>query len=154
MLYKASSPEHQIWLKKQREYMSFHVKEKYLFEEGDFIAHSGGKLHWKIEMDALHSNEWKCIARMIMEHETRPFCSALGVPRGGVELGRYLNEYATENFDDPYLIVDDVLTTGKSMDDFVNEYFRNREPNYFGWVVFARTKPQHWVKALFQMPTK
>ena len=37
-------------------------------------------------------------------------------------------------------------------DEFTNEYFRNRKPNYFGWVVFARNKPQHWVKALFQMP--
>jgi len=33
-------------------------------------------------------------------------------------------------------------------------YFRNRKPNYFGWVVFARNKPQHWINALFQMPYK
>ena len=33
-------------------------------------------------------------------------------------------------------------------------YFRNRDPRvgYFGWCVFARNKPQDWVKALFQMP--
>jgi len=28
-------------------------------------------------MDALEDEEWKCIARMIMEIETRPFCSAI-----------------------------------------------------------------------------
>ena len=105
--------------------MSFHVREDYLFVEEDFIGHSGGELHWKIECDAIFPNEWKCLAKMIMEHEMRPFCSALGVPKGGVELGRWLNEYSTGNYDDPYLIVDDVLTTGGSMDDFVNEYFRN-----------------------------
>tara|TARA_B100001250_G_scaffold324199_1_gene287731 strand:+ start:101 stop:505 length:405 start_codon:yes stop_codon:yes gene_type:complete len=130
----------------------FNVKKQLLFQEQDFIGHSGDPLTWKIECDALFPTEWKCIAKMIMDYETRPFCSAVGIPRGGVELGRWLNEYSTGNFDDPYLIVDDVLTTGGSMDEFTNSYFRNRKPNYFGWVVFARNKPQHWVKTLFQMP--
>ena len=133
--------------------MSFHVKSEYLFQEKEFVGHSGDTLHWKIEMDALHSNEWKCIARMIMEHEERPFCSAVGIPRGGVELSKYLNEYSTQNYDDPYLIVDDVLTTGGSMDHFRAEWFKKHlYQESFGWVVFARTKPQDWVQALFQMP--
>ena len=134
-----------------------------LFVEEDFIGHSGGKLHWKLECDAISSPEWKCIAKMIMEHEKRPFCAAIGIPRGGVELSRYLNEYATGNHDEhPYLICDDVLTTGGSMEDFTNhfpdyvakEQFKKRKPNYFGWVVFARNKPQDWINALFQMPYK
>ena len=91
-----------------------------------------------------------------MEHEKRPFQSAIGIPRGGVELGKWLNEYSTQNPKDPYLICDDVLTTGGSFDEFVNQYFRNRDPRsgYFGWVVFARKKPQDWVTPLFQMPKK
>ncbi len=132
----------------------FNVKKELLFQEQDFIGHSGDPLTWKIECDALFPTEWKCIAKMIMDYEERPFQAALGIPRGGVELGRWLNEYSTQNPKDPYLIVDDVLTTGGSMDEFTNSYFRNREPNYFGWVVFARNKPQHWVKVLFQMPEK
>mgnify|MGYP003153829368 FL=1 len=132
--------------------MSFHVREKYLFVEEDFIGHSGGELHWKIECDAIFPNEWKCIARMIMEHETRPFCSAIGIPRGGVELGRHLNEYSTGNHNDPYLICDDVLTTGGSFKDFVDEHFKGKD--VIGWCVFARNKPQDWINALFQMPYK
>ena len=135
--------------------MSFHVRENYLFVEEDFIGHSGGELHWKIECDALFPNEWKCLARMIMEYEKRPFEAAIGIPRGGVELGRWLNEYSTQNPDDPYLICDDVLTTGGSFDEFVDSYFRNRNPSvgYFGWCVFARDKPrQDWIQSLFQMP--
>ncbi len=135
--------------------MSFHVREKHLFVEEDFIGHSGGQLHWKIECDAITSPEWKCIARMIMEYEKRPFQAAIGIPRGGVELGRWLNEYSTQNPDDPYLICDDVLTTGGSFDEFVDSYFRNRNPSvgYFGWCVFARDKPrQDWIQSLFQMP--
>ena len=134
---------------------NFHVRENYLFVEEDFIGHSGGELHWKIECDALFPNEWKCLARMIMEYEKRPFQAAIGIPRGGVELGRWLNEYSTQNPDDPYLICDDVLTTGGSFDEFVDSYFRNRNPSvgYFGWCVFARDKPrQDWIQSLFQMP--
>ena len=137
--------------------MSFHVRENHLFVEEDFIGHSGGQLHWKIECDAITSPEWKCIARMIMEYEKRPFQAAIGIPRGGVELGRWLNEYSTQNPDDPYLICDDVLTTGGSFDEFVDSYFRNRNPSvgYFGWCVFARDKPrQDWIQSLFQMPKK
>ena len=137
--------------------MSFHVRENHLFVEEDFIGHSGGQLHWKIECDAITSPEWKCIARMIMEYEKRPFQAAIGIPRGGVELGRWLNEYSTQNPDDPYLICDDVLTTGGSFDEFVDSYFRNRNPvvGYFGWCVFARDKPrQDWIQSLFQMPKK
>ena len=130
-------------------------RHTHLFVEEDFTGHSGGQLHWKIEMDALDGAEWKCIARMIMEHETRPFQAAIGIPRGGLTLSSYLNEYSTQNPEDPYLIVDDVLTTGGSMNFFAEQYFRNREPNeYFGWVVFARKKPATWIKTLFQMPKK
>ena len=49
--------------------------------------------------------------------------------------------------------VDDVLTTGRSFEYFLDQYFRNRHPTpYMGWVVFARNQPPKWVKALFQMP--
>ena len=131
----------------------FNVKSELLFQEQDFIGHSGDPLTWKIECDALFPSEWKCIAKMIIECETRPFRAAVGIPRGGLELSRWLNEYSTQNDSDPYLICDDVLTTGGSMNDFTDQYFRNREPHdYFGWVVFARTQPQEWIKTLFQMP--
>ena len=49
--------------------MSFHVREQSLFQEKDFIGHSGGQLHWKIECDAITSPEWKCLATMIMEYQ-------------------------------------------------------------------------------------
>ncbi len=121
-----------------------------LFVEETFVGHSGGTLHWKIEMDALTNAEWKCIARMIMEHQKDFFQAAIGIPRGGLKLSGYLNEYATQNSKDPYLLVDDVLTTGGSMEQYRDEHLK--EKDVIGWVVFARTAPQEWVKALFQMP--
>lgn len=122
-----------------------------LFQEIDFKSHSGLDLSWKIECDCISKKEWKCLAKMIMDYETRPFCSAVGIPRGGVVLGSYLNLYSTQNNDDPYLIVDDVLTTGGSMVEYREKHFKNK--NVIGWVVFARNKPQDWVNSLFQMPS-
>jgi len=45
--------------------------------------------------------------------------------------------------------VDDVLTTGASM-----EQWKAKQPNpdnVAGWVIFARTSPPEWVNAVFEM---
>ena len=125
-----------------------------IFQQVDFKSHAGLDLSWKIECDGISKREWKCLAGMILDYEKRPFQAAIGIPRGGVMLGSYLNEYSTQNPDDPYLIVDDVLTTGGSMEDFRTSYFRNRDATSgsFGWVVFARGFPPQWCRSLFQMP--
>ena len=92
-----------------------------------------------------------------------PFREAVGIPEGGVKLGDLLNEHATGNEEDPVCIVDDVLTTGESMEYFLSQYqrsgngksgFNRRLMPYMaiGWVVFARGPCPHWVSALFQMP--
>ena len=47
---------------------NFNVKSELLFQEQDFVGHSGDPLTWKIECDALFPAEWKCIAKMIMEY--------------------------------------------------------------------------------------
>ena len=52
---------------------------KYLVEEDH--PYSGGELHGS----AITSP-----ARMIFERERRPFQAAIGIPRGGVELGKWL----------------------------------------------------------------
>ena len=129
-------------------------KHTHLFKSGDFKSHSGLDLSWKIEMDVLSDPEWFTIKKMIMEHAP-PFREAVGIPEGGVKLGSLLNEHATGDEKDPVCIVDDVLTTGESMEYFLSQYQRNRRLMPFmaiGWVVFARGPCPHWVSALFQMP--
>jgi hypothetical protein len=121
-----------------------------IFQQVDFKSHAGLDLRWKIECDGVSKKEWKCLAEMILDYEKRPFQSAIGIPRGGVMLGSFLNQYSTQKLDDPYLIVDDVLTTGGSMVDFRKEHFSGKET--FGWVVFARGFPPQWCRSLFQMP--
>ena len=129
-------------------------KHTHLFKSGDFKSHSGLDLSWKIECDALSDSEWFTIKKMIMEYSP-PFREAVGIPEGGIKLGGLLNEHATGNEEDPVCIVDDVLTTGESMEYFLSQYQRNRRLMPFmaiGWVVFARGPCPHWVSALFQMP--
>ena len=97
-----------------------------LFQKIDFKSHSGLDLSWKIEMDALSDNEWKCIAHMIMGL-SQPFQAVIGIPRGGLKLGGYLHEYSTQNPADPYLIVDDVMTTGGSMEEYLLDALTKEE---------------------------
>ena len=119
-----------------------------LFQEGKFRSHAGLDMSWKIEMDSLTYDEWKCIAQMIMDF-TQPFERVVGVPRGGTVLANILNKYATDNEKDPICLVDDVMTTGGSMIDFkANLPF----DNVIGWGVFARGPCPYWVHALFRMP--
>ena len=123
-----------------------------LFQKGDFISHAGLHLKWKIECDALTAKDWKGLARMIMDYETRSFGSVEGIPRGGLPLANALKEYATVG---PPMIVDDVYTTGTSFKEYCNKHYRSMSFDYNPkWVVFARTKPKDrsGVKALFTMP--
>ena len=124
-----------------------------LFQSINFKSHSGLDLNWKIECDALSHLEWYTISKMIME-VSPPFREAIGIPRGGIKLATLLNESAaTGNEKDPICIVDDVLTTGESMEHFLSQYWRNRRPfTAIGWVVFSRAQTPDWVQALFQMP--
>ena len=123
-----------------------------LFDDEEFISHAGLKLGWKIEMDALYTDDWRCLAKMIMEYETRPFRTAVGIPRGGVRLGQMLDKYSTGNPDDPVLIVDDVYTTGTSFREFIAEQYPDEK--IICWTVFARNPVTDNVNALFQMPSK
>ena len=107
-----------------------------LFQKVDFKSHAGLDLHWKIEMDALSHKEWECIAQMIMEL-TPTFKEAIGIPRGGTILGKLLNQHGTGKREHPICIVDDVLTTGGSMNEFKAKRQWRNPSKYIGWVVFS-----------------
>ena len=84
----------------------------------------------------------------VLGNTSKSFVGGLISGEGSAEL-----IYDPSGNSDYQAFIDDVLTTGGSMDYFADQYFRNRRPHhYFGWVVFARTQPKEWIKALFQMP--
>ena len=128
-----------------------------LFQEGDFTSHAGLPLKWKLECDAIDDNGWRCIAKMVMDYQDRPFYKAVGIPRGGLKFAEAMNEYASGNDTDQIMICDDVFTTGTSMLDFIKEEYPMWSMGQgYRWVVFARkpsnVNPYH-TKALFTMPT-
>lgn len=118
-----------------------------LFEKTNIVLHSGGSTDFKIECDALTDEDIETIAYLISKKFN--FRKVSGVPTGGIRLRDALRKYTS---DEGYhvLIVDDVLTTGNSME-------RHRECNVLifeecvGVVIFARGKCPDWVHPIFQM---
>ncbi len=115
-----------------------------MFVLKSFQSHSGMTLPFKIECDSLTKDDWECLA-CIISTVIGQFGSVEGVPRGGLKLADALEKYKTSG---SLLIVDDVFTTGASM-----EKQRNRR-NAKGAVVFARTTPPDWIRSIFLLNTR
>lgn len=124
-----------------------------LFELKDFKMHSGGIGKWKIECDSLTDVDWDTVAYWISEKIDFKFVR--GVPNGGIKLQNALFKYRNPE-SDLYLIVDDVLTTGKSMEDYkealdINRIMGAGINKVVGVVLFARTECPYWVQPIFKM---
>lgn len=111
-----------------------------IFQLGDFILASGKKSCWKIECDSLSSSDWNCLA-LLGVGMLPPFGSVIGVPRGGLLFAEALQRYATVG---PRLVVDDVYTTGKS----INKIMEDNDTD-IGLVAFARSQPSRRVTPIF-----
>lgn len=117
-----------------------------LFFDEPFTGHAGGSLSFKIECDALTSPDYATLARLVANRFT--FRSVHGIPSGGLAFAHALEPYWTQDgqFD---LIVDDVYTTGRSMNDFRHE---QSVENPLGIVVFARGPiRESWVYPFFML---
>lgn len=115
-----------------------------LFQTGNFRLHSGAEADFKIECDALTDHDWAALAG-IMVTRIPPFGEVEGVPSGGLQLAAELEVYASEG---PVLIVDDVLTTGASMEE------QRAGRDAIGAVVFARGECPEWVTPLFTLAAR
>ena len=118
--------------------------ERTLFRSGDFTLHSGAKSNLFIDCDALTDEDWSTLAKVIYESVGR-FREVIGIPRGGLKLAEALKPYCFPNPEYPVLIVDDVLTTGNSMEEKRAEI----KDDCIGAVVFARAKCPSWIKTIF-----
>ena len=114
-----------------------------LFQSGDFTLHSGEKSRWKIDCDALTDADIATLALMIVQCVPE-FGAVAGIPHGGVRLANALEKYRVDGVR-ARLIVDDVLTTGASME------MARILPEDFGAVVFARGPCPDWIMPLFTM---
>ena len=132
-----------------------------LFTLGEFTSHSGLTLPFKIDCDALTDADLACLADVIANRHA--FSRAVGVPRGGLRLAVALQPYINPRLTS-IMIVDDVLTTGKSMEDTRNELYAENGRRMaagekvsslmgraiFGLVIFARGPCPAWVTPLFR----
>lgn len=86
----------------------------HLFQTGIFRLHSGAVSPYKVECDALMWEDWGTLADLIAAQV--PFSAVEGVPTGGIKLALCLAQYAQPGSAHPLLLVDDVLSTGASME--------------------------------------
>lgn len=122
-----------------------------LFELKDFTSHSGLDLSWKINCDAFTHEDWATIAQLIYEKYT--YFLACGVPSGGDYLASLLNNFPPTNTNS-ILIVDDVLTTAKSMQEkYIEIVTAYPTATVQGIVVFCRNNVYcpSWVTPMFTL---
>ncbi len=115
-----------------------------VFVLDDFTMHSGATGHWKIECDALTDGDIECLAEMLAV-QLPDFAAVIGVAEGGNRIAAAMDKYRADV--GPYLIVDDVLTTGASMED--TRRFCSMPT--IGAVLFARGPCPSWVTPLFSL---
>lgn len=116
-----------------------------LFRTGKFPLHSGGESDFKIDCDWLTDEDIEALAHKFGP-ALPPYSMVIGIPWGGIRLATELENYT--NPQGGILIVDDVYTTGNSMEQEKNKI----APNYTtsGIVIFARKAVPDWITAIFQ----
>ncbi len=116
-----------------------------LFRFGDF-THNGQHSRWKIDCDDFTDEDITSLAHLIAERK-KPFASVSGISIGGDRLARELEKY-TSTEGTYHLVVDDVYTTGESMDEYAENYTGDLPLHRL--VVFARTTSvSSWIDTLF-----
>jgi hypothetical protein len=114
-----------------------------LFQLGDFVLHDGRYSRFKIECDALAAGDWDALAVMLLDALPFRYGEVEGVPSGGYPLAGRMRQWSKPG--ERLLIVDDVLTSGGSME----QQRAGREA--IGGVAFSRGVCPSWVTPLFQM---
>lgn len=116
-----------------------------LFSFGYYVLHSGAHTDFKINCEVLGFPEIKALAwqaRQLLP----AYRAAVGIPTGGLALAKELDFFKVPTAD-VTLIVDDVVTTGASFEQFRREI---KGPT-IGFAIFNRGNCPDWVTTLFTM---
>lgn len=115
-----------------------------LFQRREFTSHSLLPLTWKVECNALQPDDWKTLAHIVAGWNLK-FGRVIPIMYGGLPFAVELEPFVTPECETA-LIVDDVLTTGRSF-----EAARRGLIDPLGVVAFARTAPPDWVRPVWQL---
>lgn len=119
-----------------------------LFVKTNIILHSGQASDFKIECDHLTDEDIETLAYLVSKKFE--FAYVYGVPTGGNRLKEALEKYCDPKHTNKRLLVDDVLTTGRSMEE-MKKMFLNPQIPIQGVVIFARGKCPDWIVPIFKM---
>lgn len=114
---------------------------KAFFQLGQFNLHSGRESQFKIDCDFLTEEDWETLAWLIAQQ--CKFSSVEAILEGGWFLSAALQKYKSDT--GPLLIVDDVCTTGNSLET------QRAGRDAIGFVVFSRGNLPSWCSAVFHM---
>jgi orotate phosphoribosyltransferase len=123
-----------------------------MFKKGKFKLHSGRESVFKIECDSLTWEDLEALADIVSRKIT-DFHSVMPVPTTSkvvIDFSRAMDKYADIKNGKHILIVDDVLTTGETMENTRANYFFPDEP-VIGVVIFARGKCPGWIHPIFEL---
>lgn len=121
-----------------------------LFRKSNFILHSGSKSNWKIDCDILSDEDYETLAWIVAKEWNLAFSSVISIPTGGDRFAEQLRKYEYDWTEySTVVIVDDVLTTGKSFEKEQKKWTWLK--NVIGVVIFARGECPGWVRPIFQM---
>lgn len=127
-----------------------------MFNWNPFKSHAGKSLKWKIECDDLNRFDIAALSAIISKKVK--FYIAYCPPTNSIfvqELTQYLNRCNNKD-SKTILIIDDVLTTGKSMHETRKNLILQgaKSTDIKGVVVFSRNKCPHWITPIFQLNKK
>lgn len=114
-----------------------------LFELRGCVLHSGSWSNWMIDCNSLTDDDLECLA-YLGRALVGPFGEVMGIPNGGLRFAKAMEKYATFG---PRLIVDDVYTTGDSINTWYGDGVKFL-------VIFARRQPPPWIKFIWQIGTE
>lgn len=119
-----------------------------LFNAGDFRLSSGEASNFLIDCNALTDDDLAALAVMVRDW-VGLFTHVEGVPEGGLRFAEQLQKFCKASDFERRLLVDDVWTTGRSMQEYAA---RPGAPVYHEFlVIFGRRPPPAPMRCLFLM---
>jgi len=129
------------------------MSEKNLFASGNFELHSSEQSNWKIECDVLTEDDYETLAYIVAKEWKLMYNGVKSIEGNNSYIfAEKLRNYQQNwtNGINTLLIVDDVLTTGHSMQNVYDIWEDAKNINLIGVVIFARGECPKWIRPIFQ----